>query len=91
MERERGRGNGGKERRTEEGTGELLVMAGERDDDHDSKTKVGTSFVRGSSSREREGGKGCLYLNWGLLGLIGRNDRSVLRLPTSSLSRSLGN
>ena len=69
MERERGRGNGGKERRTEEGTGELLVMAGERDDDHDSKTKVGTSFVRLAR------GKGCLYLNWGLLGLIGRNDR----------------
>ena len=47
-ESERGRGNGGKEgRRTEEGTGELLVMAGERrNDDHDSKTKVGTSFVR---------------------------------------------
>ena len=50
-ERKRGRGNGGKERRTE-GTGELLVMAGERDDDHDSKTKVGTSFVRLARGRE---------------------------------------
>ena len=86
----RGRGNEGKkERRRREGkrdgegesAGELLVMAR---DETTKKIEVGNQFrpsLRRPSVRPsvvRPGGKDCrLYLNWGLLRLIGRNDRSV--------------
>ena len=82
--------------RQREGTGELLVMAGERerDDDHDSKTKVGTSFVRLARERGREGllipKLGPSRTDWTQRS-VGRSS-SVLRLPSSSsLTRSLGN
>ena len=94
-ESERGRGNGGKEgRRTEEGTGELLVMAGERERRRPRQQDEGGNQFRPSSE---EGGchaaARCLYLNWGLLGLIGRNDRWVGRGPSCACPpppRSLG-
>ena len=69
--RERKRGDAGRDGEGES-AGELLVMAR---DETTKKIEVGNQF---RPSVVRPGGKDCrLYLNWGLLRLIGRNDRSV--------------
>ena len=58
-----------RERKREEGgtKGELLVMG-------TTKTEVGNQFRPGGKEGRKEG-LPLIHLNWGLLGLIGRNDR----------------